>query len=319
MSQHKTDHCHEPTLKQLSSKGGKTRIAGPPAATDTIRSWKYFDSAKLIRLQPWQPSSPPSELGGACCGTRLHRIPIPAVTPDGSPGELTLAFLPEKNDITGLHNAIGITYQPPSIPPYFPRNNSQDRLLTPPHSPSSLNGSFKHNTHDRPLSVLYSPHGCTYATIAPYASSHLVSLSGLPLTLLLHCFDQVSNPWYLGGNICTGLPGGQEIAKNLGARCWVGAHDGDKDIKGLASKKLKVRKWAVNEVQEAVSPRSTRPEDRDKGLSTQVVALDIGEEMTLTRETVDYRVSGVLSPTDSGFASSLSPPSLGTQSMVSLR
>ncbi|RFU36156.1 hypothetical protein B7463_g225, partial [Scytalidium lignicola] len=335
VSQHKTDHCHKPTLKQLKPKGGKTLIAGPPAAMDVIRGWKYFDRTKLISLKPWQPSYSLVEqsIGHTSPGSTLYRIPIPAITPNGPPGELTLAFLPQKNDITGLHSAIGITYQPPSTSSYFPLTNDHDQLLTPPHSPSSFNSTFTSNAHDRPLSIIYSPHGCTYTTIAPYASSHLVSRSVLPLTLLLHCFDRVSNPWYLGGNICTGLPGGQEIAKKLAAKCWVGAHDGDKEIKGVASRKLKVTKWGVDEVQEIVSPRSEKFDDRDRvTLATEVVALGVGEELMLTRE-IDFGAGslrapvrpcfgsgGLGSPSSIDFRTSLGPPSLGTTlSSVSLK
>ncbi|KAH8815041.1 hypothetical protein F5884DRAFT_161088 [Xylogone sp. PMI_703] len=306
VSQHKEDHCHKSTLKQLQPTGGKTIIAGPPAAIDVIRRWKYFDRSKLIPLRPWQSPSSPVEYEAAT--SNLQRIPIPAIIPNGLPGELTLAFLPQKNDITGLHSAIGITYQPPSTSSYFPATDDRNQLPTPPHSPSSFNSTFTPNAHERPLSIIYSPHGCTYTTIAPYATSHLVSRSALPLTLLLHCFDRVSNPWYLGGNICTGLPGGQEIAKMLGAKCWVGAHDGDKEIKGVASKKLKVTKWGVDQVQEIVSPRSERFEDR--ALATEVVALGVGEEITLARM-VDIGSGSWRSPVHSCFASdSLGSPSI---------
>ena len=43
----------------------------------------------------------------------IIRFFIPPLTAGGSPGEATIAFIPTKFDVTGLHNAIGITYRPP--------------------------------------------------------------------------------------------------------------------------------------------------------------------------------------------------------------
>jgi hypothetical protein len=98
------------------------------------------------------------------------------------------------------------------------------------------------------LSILYSPHGLPLADLQPYISNHLLHTSALPLTLLLHSFDHVQNPWYLGGNIMTGLRGGMQIARALMARVWLSAHDEDKDDRGLSVKQLKVRKASVEEV-----------------------------------------------------------------------
>lgn len=89
----------------------------------------------------------------------------------------------------------------------------------------------------RPLSVIFSPHGISYADLAPYATSHLVSEAALPLTALLHCMDSVASPpllsigqWFssnnvIKGDICAGTPTGAEIAGRLAARVWVSAHD----------------------------------------------------------------------------------------------
>ena len=67
-----------------------------------------------------------------------------------------------------------------------------------------------YNDREKTLSVIYSPHGVSYDVIRPYASSYLVSESALPLTALLHSFDCVENPWWLGGNISAGSPGGTD-------------------------------------------------------------------------------------------------------------
>jgi hypothetical protein len=140
--------------------------------------------------------------------------------------------------------------------------------------------TFDTPSSNRALSVIYSPHGCTYKTLEPYITSHLVREAALPLTALLHCFDKIQNAWYLGGNICTGFPGGLEIAQNLCARAWISAHDGDKDIKGLATKKIVVEKYDREEVESVISPRSEKFPNRRIG--TEAVVLQPGEEIHLS-------------------------------------
>jgi hypothetical protein len=108
-----------------------------------------------------------------------------------------------------------------------------------------------------------------------------VAEAALPLTALLHCFDRVTNAWYLGGNICTGFPGGLEIAQNLCARAWISAHDEDKDTKGLATKKIVIKKYDREEVESIVSPRSEKFPHKRKG--TEAVVLKSGEEIRLSQ------------------------------------
>ncbi|KAG4028480.1 hypothetical protein MFRU_021g00700 [Monilinia fructicola] len=271
ISQDKTDHCHEATLKQLSPSGRKTLILAEPGAARTIRKWKYFDASKVIPFKRWEnPHLRPTD--------NLLRIPVPPVTENGTPGEVTIAFLPQKNDLTGLHNAIGITYRPPTLstslfdPPY----------ATPPCSPRSCTSTFSSQT-DRALSVIFSPHGCTYQTIAPYATSHLVSQAALPLTTLLHPFDRISNPWYLGGNIISGFPGGVSIAHNLCPHTWISAHDGDKESTGFATWSIKSRKWEREDVARVVSPRreSFGAREKMRVVGTEVLVLASGEAVRL--------------------------------------
>ena len=54
----------------------------------------------------------------------------------------------------------------------------------------------------------------------------------------------------MGGNLAAGLPGGVEIAKNLMARCWISAHDEDKDNSGLSVMSVKTRKYKIEEVRD---------------------------------------------------------------------
>ena len=269
ISQPKTDHCHEHTLTQLPASGGKTRILAEPGTVKVIKGWKYFDSSKLVTLPKWEDPRIKSN-------STVYRISVPALAPRGSPGEVTVSFIPQKPDITGLHNAIGITYRPPSV------YNAFDNLPgTPPDTPRSFQSTFSNTVTDRALSVIFSPHGCSYKTLAPYVTSHLISEAALPLTALLHCFDRVQNTWYMGGNICSGFPGGLEIVQNLFAKAWISAHDGDKDVSGFANTKIKINKYPREEVESVISPRSEKFPDRRIG--TEAVILESGEEITLSQ------------------------------------
>jgi len=150
--------------------------------------------------------------------------------------------------------------------------------MTPPATPKSQ--SFSSTYEDKALSVIHAPHGCTYKTVERYATTHLFEQQALPLTALLHCFDRIQNVWYLGGNICSGLPGGQRIAQGLRAKVWISAHDGEKELKGLANKKIVVQKFEREEVESVIRPRCPRLSSKRSG--TQAVVLAIGEEIRLS-------------------------------------
>ncbi|KAH8602607.1 hypothetical protein B0O99DRAFT_647493 [Bisporella sp. PMI_857] len=270
ISQDKTDHCHEETLTQLPRIGGKTKILAEPAAAKVIRGWKYFDSKKVVTLPKWEDHRKNAK------ASTIYRITVPPWIPGGSPGEVTIAFLAQPRDITGLHSAIGITYRPPTLGP-----PALSLPPTPPDSPRSCQSTFSNIATDRTLSVLFSPHGCSYKTLQPYVTSHLIAEAALPLTALLHCYDRVQNAWYMGGNICSGFPGGLEIAQNLAAKVWISAHDGDKDTKGFANNKIVIQKYPREEVESVVSPKSDKFPRKKTG--TEAVILEAGEEMTLNR------------------------------------
>ena len=329
ISQHKSDHCNEATLRQLPPTGTKTLILAEPAAAKAIRSWKYFDKDKVRTIPRWENP----RIAGK---ETVLRIKVPSAVPGGAHGEVSVAFIPQKRDIKGLHAAIGITYRPPpsrgqlsralltppatpksrgsSISPQYPQRphtppsaspTTNALLLAPPTPPASPSlpslrsvrsvSSLSAHACDRSVSVIFSPHGIAYRSIAAYATSHLVSEAALPLTALLHCFDAISNPWWFGGNISAGMTVGREIASTLGARAWVSCHDGDKDIRGLVSRMLKTKKHGREEVAEMVSPRAGAfvgdKAKNDKGLKagsagTEVMVLGIGEEVALTSEGV---------------------------------
>ena len=433
VSQNKPDHCHKQTLLQLRA-GGKTIIAAEPGAARTIKSWNHFDPAKIHALVKYDPK---------IISGRSLRLSIPALSSHGFPGELNLSFIPAKHYLTGLHNAIGITYQPPthakgvapiatvglpkttkhfhvplssatlpsssppppltplinrpmsfdqprrdhelgqnaqvprskghrpqlsrssntasseSLPPTehptiqdapashqdqgaivhnivtmtdqsprmdspfdFEFNPSPFTFInsppTPPDSPtttaaesspipSRTSTPFHHRrtssvpSHKRSLSsvsflpnliasvaparplavsIIYSPHGLPLSDLQPYIQNHLVRTPGaLPLTLLFHSFDHAQNPWYLGGNIMTGMFGGAEIARALMARCWISAHDERKDDRGFSVKKLSVKRISGEEVRRYLWEGEDGQWLRKKGWTCDVRQLETGKEM----------------------------------------
>ncbi|MCJ1294211.1 hypothetical protein MMC34_005768 [Xylographa carneopallida] len=121
VSQEKSDHCHEATLRQLDPSLRHTTILAQPAAAKKIRGWKYFNASKVLALPIYSERRPDSVL----------RFCLPCQTPGGIPGEVTIAFITAKRDMTGLHNAIALTYRPPS--------------KTPPFEPTTT--FYKHDTH----------------------------------------------------------------------------------------------------------------------------------------------------------------------------
>ena len=316
ISQHKPDHCHEATLRQLDPTSPITTILAEPTAAKKIRGMNFFNPDMVHSLRPFSERKPDSVI----------KFFIPPIVPGGTAGEATISFIPAKIDVAGVHNAIGVTYRPPSsgyMPPrpfspvshryHYPFRQSQcppapqNLPMTPPGSPtwqsstlvdsntpstaSTLSSHQTNSNHnlsisskssvtstsrihaEKALSFIYSPHGVNYSLIRAYASTHLVSVAALPLTLLLHSFDRVQNPWYLGGNLAAGLPGGIEIAQNLMAKCWISAHDEDKDNTGLAMVSVKTRKYTKEEVREMLR--------QAVGSNVDVANLAPGAEMVL--------------------------------------
>ncbi|OTA38593.1 hypothetical protein BTJ68_01379 [Hortaea werneckii EXF-2000] len=102
ISQEKPDHCHQETLCSLPKNTTTTILATPPAAKK-IQSWGYFDEDTVQVLRPYNPKD----------GDTVFRASIPSYTSSSSEGEITVSNVVTKYDVTGLHNAIGITYRSP--------------------------------------------------------------------------------------------------------------------------------------------------------------------------------------------------------------
>ncbi|KAI1810196.1 hypothetical protein GGS20DRAFT_218664 [Poronia punctata] len=129
ISQRKSDHCNEATLRQLPASGTDTLILAEPASARLIKSWKYFDREKIRIIEKWEDPRVSDK-------QTVIRIPVPALRPGSGEGEVTVAFIPQKRDRSGMHGAIGITYRPPHTHSLAQRTRKV-RILTPPTTPES--------------------------------------------------------------------------------------------------------------------------------------------------------------------------------------
>jgi hypothetical protein len=277
ISQSQPDHCHEKTLCEFSPDT-PSLILGTPGAIKKVRSWKHFDDGNIDALKPYSWKKKES----------VYRIEIPSFSPSGSSGEVTIALLEPKRDLTGVHNAIGITYRPPYCVLSMSTSSYIDLPITPnslPSSPNPLTPTSSlpspriissrantiypspYNNMEKTISVLYSPHGVPYSTIAPWVSTHLIREAALPLLGLIHSFTQVDMPWYLGGNMATGSPGGIEIARNLMPKVWIGAHDEKKMVKGMMTRGIERLDFEAKDIGAIL------------GDATEVLTLDAGMEV----------------------------------------
>lgn len=260
------DHCNEETLRQLPPEW-PTKILAIPAAAREIRSWKHFQPERIQNLPKYSKEDRSS----------LHYITIPASSSNGADGEVTIAWLPARLDLTGLHNAIGITYRAPSndTPPTSDRQPTCQKI-----SPTS--SSSPDIPTETTLSVLYSPHGPSHDIIHDYASSHLNESGALPLTALLHSMNTVTNPWYFGGIVVAGTPGGAKLARSLNARVWISAHDAEKVNTGLTVAQSRYEKYSTEEI-ERMLKKGDEGEGKGKEVpvQTEVVRLGPGEAYTV--------------------------------------
>jgi len=131
------------------------------------------------------------------------------------------------------------------------------------------------------MSVIYSPHGVSYEVIRPWASDHLVTEAALPLSALIHSFDRVENPWYLGGNISAGSPGGIQIARSLYAQAWISAHDADKNNRGFSVRQTRIGKYAVEEIKRLLQQEGNKKLSASR--EVDIVALASGEQHRIER------------------------------------
>ncbi|KAF2121874.1 hypothetical protein BDV96DRAFT_482602 [Lophiotrema nucula] len=280
ISQDKPDHCHEATLRQLQQDCQSTILATPSAARK-IRGWKHF-RPELVQALPRYVEGEDQT---------VYRLVLPPMSPRGTCGEVTVTWIPAKRDISGLHHAICITYRPPCSVLSASLGHYLDLPMSPPPSPGSprtIASSPRtivpspYNDREKTMSVIYSPHGIPYELIRPYASSYLVHEAALPLGALIHSFDRVENPWYLGGNISAGSDGGVQIARSLLAQAWISAHDADKNNRGLSVKQTRINKSPLDDIDKRLH-EGLRLGKINAASQTKIISLASGEEYRIER------------------------------------
>lgn len=230
VSQTQPDHCHEETMTQLSPHT-ESLIVGPATVARKIMGWRHFSIANIHALKRFKRGKDDA----------VFRVEIPPPSPAGTPGEITISLLCPKPDFSGgLHNAIGITYRAPCCV-LSPTSNHA--------SNPSPHRAFGTDYEEKTLSVLYSPHGLAYNVIDSWAKSHLVQEAALPLLAMVHSTTIVDVPWYFGGNMATGCPGGLVIARNLLPTVWIAAHDAGKAVTGFTSSKIWKTEYDIADAQ----------------------------------------------------------------------
>ncbi|KAF2766979.1 hypothetical protein EJ03DRAFT_277038 [Teratosphaeria nubilosa] len=246
VSQDKADHCHRETLCTLPPHTS-ARVLATPAAARKIKSWGHFDADVVEVIKPYSPSSPRSVL----------RIALPAYTSTSSAGEITIANIPTRRDLTALHNAIGITYR----------------------APGSLLST------EKTLSIIYTPHGISLPTLRPYLDHHLRRITSAhltpkytstdppPITALFHSLNTEQNPWFMGGLVAHGAPKGIELANALRPKHWIGAHDEQKDNRGISVSWIKSRQYSAKAVQAMLEEGEVAGED----IGCSVKCMGVGE------------------------------------------
>ncbi|EME39998.1 hypothetical protein DOTSEDRAFT_74757 [Dothistroma septosporum NZE10] len=339
ISQEKSDHLHEKTLQTLP-RDTKVKILATPKAAKKIYDWDYFvDPGIICVMSPYNATKEET----------VTRIPIEAYSSTSAQGEVTITNISEKRDLTGLHNAIGVTYRPPGTilkaadgttvrisempgmspsrpttakssasstvsrssrsarqrylrgalddleyySPFVPQPNddyetapepsfrsradsAQGRPATSASRPStSYNNSTRQGNHEKVLSILYTPHGIDPTKLRSYLSQHLHPLSGaLPLTALFHSLNVESNPWWMGGLISAGAPGGVKLAKELDVRYWISAHDEIKDSSGVAVSFIKKQVYTPEDATKML--KKVQGVEGGRGIGTQVCVLGCG-------------------------------------------
>ncbi|EMD00025.1 hypothetical protein BAUCODRAFT_63319, partial [Baudoinia panamericana UAMH 10762] len=245
ISQDKPDHCHRKTLCSLP-KNTRTQILATPAAAKKIESWRHFEPGVVRIIRPYCPEKPDA----------LFKIPLAPYTHTSSAGEITIANVPTRRDITGLHNAIGITYRPPGS------------LLT------------SHDGDCKTISAIYTPHGLSFSALAPYLQSHLDQLSALPVTALFHCVNSERNPWFMGGLVARGAPGGTDVAVRTRARYWISAHDEAKENRGVSVRWIKGTRYSPEEVVSMLVDKAAKAATAEQRVP-EVKFLAVGETMRI--------------------------------------
>lgn len=244
ISQDKSDHCHEETLRQLDTKeGGRdsgVRIFAVKGAYGKVKGWGIVTEDKVGELKPWRAG----RKGGV--GNVIVRIDIPIPGSDSetstssSPqisAHLEIAHLPAVYpwEFPSLHSALAIRFVTTYTYPIDPTLSNQPQPQ--PH------------TH----LTLFTPHGVAPSALLPYLNSLSSPFPSSSLTpkvnLLLHPFTLTLTPPHLGGKITLGTPNISALVK-AGIRTEVvaSAHDEAKAVGGYVSSRIKCTRWSREDV-----------------------------------------------------------------------
>ncbi|KAK6443580.1 hypothetical protein LTR95_000407 [Oleoguttula sp. CCFEE 5521] len=242
ISQDKPDHCHRQTLYSLP-RDKHVKILATAAAARKIKSWQHFDAEDVTALPAFAVKQ---------MNSTLHRVSVPSSDAAESRGEITIAHMPTSFDLTGLHNALGITYRPPGC--RISATGAKDDAVW--HCPVHT------------ISLLYTPHGVSPACVQPWLA-HVLQRKGRhpPLTALIHSLTEETNVQFLGGKVIAGASGGLELMRKVEARYWISAHDEEKENSGFSVKWLTTKRHSAAEVDVKL---------RAGGLAGKVLALGNG-------------------------------------------
>jgi hypothetical protein len=161
--------------------------------------------------------------------------------------------------------------------------SSQAPSLKPPTSAASFVTSTAEHAGSEPvIAAIYSPHGVSYDIIEPWISSHLVPENARPVAMI-HSTTAVTAPWYSGGNIIEGCPGGLAIAKPLLPTVWVAAHDVDNPYMGGAVKNIYRTEYNILDVETALWEELIKRGIKRK---PQITRLEPGETIRVDEYTV---------------------------------
>ncbi|KAF2664953.1 hypothetical protein BT63DRAFT_81032 [Microthyrium microscopicum] len=237
VSQDNPDHCHQESLTTLPATTS-AKILAPLNAAHRIASWQHFTNPNTLKtMGPWKPNDDVFNF-------RFRKfIPAPFVGADPqAAGTLTISLLVEAGDYMGLHNAYSLVYTPGTASSTQP-----------------------------PMTVVFAPHGINCSTLVNWFSTQKAER----LSLIFHPFNQVTGPWYTGNSaFIRGARKGIKAARSVSAALWIGAHDEQKELKGVATKGIDTKIVTIDEVRSMVG-EGERGKDQD---DMTVLKLGVGDK-----------------------------------------
>lgn len=223
ISQDKSDHCNEETLRQLDiSPGGRdenVRVFAVRGAAGKVKGWfGKIKEGRVVELRDWKRAKRDG----------VVRVEIPACWEGGTIEacvEITDHRAIHQWEFPTLHSALGIRF----VTTYIP--------VTTPSSPIT-------HTH----LTMFTPHGVPPSGLLPYLTDLSPPQQAPIIDLLLHPFTLTTAPLHLGGKITLGIPNITKLLKSgVGVRIVASAHDEKKEVGGYMRSRIKTRRWGREE------------------------------------------------------------------------